>query len=265
MASRKKVSQSDPTKRPTINEPVTLETLNSSLLDKAADHRKKSGEIVEVSPNAIGGVIRDACGLRFDDTVTKDEWEQVGDILLRLDTSLQWYLGDWVAYADVIKYGKLAEFAEKYGRQVGTLSNYASVSRSIEISRRRENLTFGHHQAVMTLEPDEQDHFLDLAEQGSKDDATGEHRRWSVKELRQAVRDHLNRKELTDGSVTITYNLSAIFRSANLPNLKGLDRLAKKVNRGDTEAERDLRNQLAEIRAWTEQAEEALNRSTMGE
>jgi hypothetical protein len=33
----------------------------------------------------------------------------------------------------------------------------------VEMSRRRDNLPFGHHQVVSSLEPEQQDYYLDLA------------------------------------------------------------------------------------------------------
>jgi len=41
--------------------------------------------------------------------------------------------------------------------------NMVYVASRFEISRRRENLSWSHHEAVVSLDPDEQDHWLDQA------------------------------------------------------------------------------------------------------
>jgi len=46
-------------------------------------------------------------------------------------------------------YGQATEFAELLGKSAQTLWNWASVSKSIETSRRREVLSFGHHDTVV--------------------------------------------------------------------------------------------------------------------
>ena len=48
-------------------------------------------------------------------------------------------------------------------RAIGTLDNWASVARKIKFSRRRENLSFTHHQEIADLEPDEQADWLQWA------------------------------------------------------------------------------------------------------
>jgi hypothetical protein len=59
-----------------------------------------------------------------------------------------------------------------------TLANLKWVSASIEVSRRREKLSWTHHSEVAALPSGEQDEWLDLAEQNT----------WTVRELRQRIR-----------------------------------------------------------------------------
>lgn len=51
------------------------------------------------------------------------------------------------------------------GYSYGYLTNISWVARSIPLSRRREGLSFSHHQAVASLEPEFQDVWLNHAEQ----------------------------------------------------------------------------------------------------
>jgi hypothetical protein len=74
-----------------------------------------------------------------------------------------WWVGDWIRYGN-------AKFGERYvraakitGYDVQTLTNMVYVASRFEISRRRENLSWSHHETVAALEPDEQGHWLNRA------------------------------------------------------------------------------------------------------
>ena len=64
------------------------------------------------------------------------------------------------------RYGDRAKAAAKgiFGRSFGGLMNCGSVARAFETSRRREVLSFAHHQEVAALPPPEDDELLDTAE-----------------------------------------------------------------------------------------------------
>lgn len=63
--------------------------------------------------------------------------------------------------------------------EYSTLTKAKWVSSQIEICRRRQSLTHAHHSEVASLEPKEQDKWLDRAESEGL----------TVKELRQEIRD----------------------------------------------------------------------------
>lgn len=91
------------------------------------------------------------------------DWVAVGRRLGAVGRGCQWWIGDW------IRYGK-AKFGERYaqasrvtGYDTQTLMNMVYVSSRFEISRRREVLSWSHHETVAALEPEEQDRWLDLA------------------------------------------------------------------------------------------------------
>jgi hypothetical protein len=74
-----------------------------------------------------------------------------------------WWLGDWIRYGN-------AKFGEKYSRatkitryDAQTLMNMVYVASHFEFSRRRENLSWSHHETVASLALDEQDRWLDHA------------------------------------------------------------------------------------------------------
>jgi len=91
------------------------------------------------------------------------EWLAAGRRLGAIGRGCQWWIGDW------IRYGK-AKFGERYtqaskvtGYDNQTLMNMVYVASRFEISRRREDLSWSHHETVASLEPEEQDRWLDLA------------------------------------------------------------------------------------------------------
>lgn len=93
---------------------------------------------------------------------------------------MMWDAGDWLTRGKE-RYGDRYKIAaDLFGRALGTLRNAASVCGRIEGSRRHDNLSFDHHFTVAPLkDAKEQDRFLALAERND----------WSVKELREQIRE----------------------------------------------------------------------------
>jgi hypothetical protein len=64
-------------------------------------------------------------------------------------------------------YGKTYDTAvSETGLGYQTIANLKSVARKVDISRRRENLSFGHHAEVAALPAEQQQRLLDLADGG---------------------------------------------------------------------------------------------------
>lgn len=106
------------------------------------------------------------------------EWAEVGRRLGSVGRNIQWLLGDWIAYGN-------SRFGERYtraakitGYDTQTLMNMVYVATHFPASRRRENLSWSHHEALAALDPEEQDSWLDQADQ----------HRWSVSDLRSMLR-----------------------------------------------------------------------------
>jgi len=94
-----------------------------------------------------------------------------------MERSIQWWIGDWVAYGER-SYGETyTQAIEVTGQAYQTLNDVVWVARKFEFSRRRENLSWSHHREVAALEPPEQEGWLDLAERNE----------WSRNDLRRHV------------------------------------------------------------------------------
>lgn len=106
------------------------------------------------------------------------EWAEQGRRLGMIGRAAGWWIGDWLSYGN-------ARFGERYtrasritGYDVQTLMNIVYVASSVEVERRRGDLSFSHHAEVAALPPADQDRWLDRAR--------GDH--LSVRCLREEIR-----------------------------------------------------------------------------
>lgn len=106
------------------------------------------------------------------------EWAAAGRRIGAVGRCIQWLLGDWIAYGNA-KFGeRYARAAKITGYDTQTLMNMVYVASRFPISRRRENLSWSHHETLAALGSEEQDRWLDEALT----------HRWSVADLRMMVR-----------------------------------------------------------------------------
>ena len=140
-----------------------------------------------------GKVLTTKVGLHIPTALPFDEWELAGRRLSGILDSSCWWLGDWLVY------GK-DQYADRYQRGIAaaglryqTLRNYAWVARRFPFGRRRAALTFQHHAELASLPADEQDKWLDRAEQGN----------WTTKQLRNAIQLARQQAARAQGSAEI--------------------------------------------------------------
>jgi hypothetical protein len=152
------------------------------------------------------GIIVGAVRLALPADLDHARWCEIGADLRRLDRAVAWWVGDWWAFGEH-RYGARREITEDPGWQglaYQTCANAAAVCRAFEVSRRRETLSFSHHETVAALAPAEQDRLLDAADREG----------WSRQELRAAVRSTRrpvgrSLKSPTRRSVTVAMTKSA--------------------------------------------------------
>ena len=115
--------------------------------------------------------------LALEDNLSFENWQKLGEQLRLMEGSVMWWIGDWLNYGET-KYGETYQQAlDATDKSYQQLANAKLVSSKYEISRRRENLSFSHHQdALGASDPDA---VLAWAEENKA----------SVKELRHRVRD----------------------------------------------------------------------------
>lgn len=124
---------------------------------------KRGGELVAQPVLALPGKIS-ATGLALPESLTYDDWERCGEALQAAEGSISWWLGDWLNFGERKYAEKYSQALDPEAKNYGALRNAAWVSKQVELSRRRDKLSFAHHQDVAPLEPIEQDEWLSKAE-----------------------------------------------------------------------------------------------------
>ncbi|QMU80503.1 hypothetical protein GXW83_23510 [Streptacidiphilus sp. PB12-B1b] len=105
-------------------------------------------------------------------------WVRIGEQLLAVLDSSAWWAGDWLVFGSASYPQRYREAIRSTALDYQTLRNYAWVARKFAPHRRREELSFQHHQEVAALSAEQQDHWLDRSiEHG-----------WSKAELRRRLR-----------------------------------------------------------------------------
>ncbi len=140
------------------------------------------------------------------------QWAIAGRRLGVVGRCIQWLLGDWIAYGN-------SRFGERYSRasqitgyDPQTLMNMVYVASRFQLSRRREDLSWSHHETLAALDEKEQDSWLDQA-------AT---HRWSVADLRMMLRT--SRREAAIEAEEDDANVRAASPDPGLPDAGPDDR-----------------------------------------
>lgn len=151
--------------------------------------RSASRAALQTSPLLANGVVAlRRTGLAFSQMIPLREWELIGQQILAVADSSTWWVGDWLCYGEQAYQDRYREAVQMTSLNYQTLRNYAWVARRLELSRRRDSLSFGHHAEVAALDVPEQDYWLRKAEE----------LRWSRNQLRAEVRASLKQRRLGD-------------------------------------------------------------------
>ncbi|MFF3941616.1 LmbU family transcriptional regulator [Streptomyces phaeofaciens] len=117
-------------------------------------------------------------GLQIPTGMAYDEWERSGRQLAGVLDSSSWWLGDWLVYGKDHYTDRYQRGIRSVGLSYQTLRNYAWVARRFGHARRRPALSFQHHAELASMPVEEQNFWLDRAEE----------RQWTTKQLRGALR-----------------------------------------------------------------------------
>ncbi len=118
-------------------------------------------EIVKIGD---GNIQISSLGLQFNGDVPEQAIDELLQKFGTVTRGCMFILGDAINYAENKWGDKYEHWIAVTGLEYQTLRNAGWIARKIELSRRRDTLTFEHHKLVARLEPDEQTRWLDLAE-----------------------------------------------------------------------------------------------------
>lgn len=116
--------------------------------------------------------------LRLPQDLPLQVWLRIGDQLRVVANSCAWWAGDWLVYGQDAYPDRYRQAVATTSLDYQTLRNYAWVARKFQVSRRRDRLSFQHHQEVAALPEDQQELWLDRATEFG----------WSKTELRRQLR-----------------------------------------------------------------------------
>jgi len=119
------------------------------------------------------------------DSITLDEWKELGQSLKQVEGCVQFWIGDWARYGDKRGFtGKYTdpkvydELEEITGLEHQTLKNYKTIAENVPTSVRLPELSFSHHSEVAKLTTERQSAFLQRAVD----------EKLSVRDLREEIR-----------------------------------------------------------------------------
>lgn len=98
-----------------------------------------------------------------------EQWQECGAFLKKAKGAVHFWIGDWLNYGEKRWGEKYLEAIEATGYDYGTLRNDKWIAARVDLSRRRDKLTFDHHATIADLEPEEQDRLLTEAEEKKLD------------------------------------------------------------------------------------------------
>jgi len=122
----------------------------------------------------------DTCSWTPPANMTFQQWAEIGRKFQQIDTSINWWLGDWLNEGDK-RYGETyAQAIEVTGHKIDQLQECKRVSASVKSANRLALLSWTHHLRVASLSDEEQRLLLAAAVEHD----------WSSRELDEVVKSH---------------------------------------------------------------------------
>lgn len=117
--------------------------------------------------DTVPAVIEPLLSLDLPETLTFDDWTDIGRKLCSSARAMNWLIGDWLI-AGVERYGEKArtEANALFRSDVARFAPIVETCRRFPESQRHPRLTFGHHLAVVDLPSEQAERLLSEAEQG---------------------------------------------------------------------------------------------------
>ena len=158
----------------------------------------------------------------------------MGELLFQLDSSIQWWIGDWLNRVPQAWGATIEAVAERTGKETKTLYEYQQVSRKIKIAERSAKLSWSHHRTIVysVALPEQYSQWIEWAE-------NGQDRRHSVRNLKVAIEQALKAPadQPTFDSVTTRW----------ATEVARIELIQDAIQNGQKE---EARGQIRVLRAW---------------
>ena len=136
-------------------------------------------------------------GLKFNEKLSFEEWQEVGKQLQKIHGSIQWWIGDWLNFGER-KYGEMyTQAIEETGLDYSTLTTYKSVSGVFESCPRGQNLSWSAHRELASAPEGKR---VELLERANEEKMTSR----EVKEIVRVLKK-LPTPELPKGKYNVLY------------------------------------------------------------
>ncbi len=99
-------------------------------------------------------------GLALQPGIEFERWRKIGVQVGTLADASAWWIGDWLIFGQRAFPDRYRSAIEATGFSYQTLRNYAWVAGQFPVYRRRDNLSFGHHAEVASLDEEHQEIWL---------------------------------------------------------------------------------------------------------
>ena len=111
----------------------------------------------EIGSLGLQGAKVDGVSLTLNEDITWDRWEDIGGYLGLIARNNLWWIADWLA-AGERKWGEMyVQAIHVTGLSESRLQTIQSVGSRFQSCRRRQDLSFGHHEEVASLKFSEED------------------------------------------------------------------------------------------------------------
>lgn len=94
-------------------------------------------------------------GLQIEGRITQDEWWAFFDGVQKIESAIQFIIGDLASYGESTFAISYQDIAEKSGYKPETVENYAYVARNVPQHLRNNDLSFNHHYLIASLDNDD--------------------------------------------------------------------------------------------------------------
>lgn len=105
-------------------------------------------------------------GLTLPSTTTPEQFVALARTVSKAQTMLAWVRGDMIVFAETMWGEEGYQFLEEMDGSEMSKSQWGRVATRFPVGRRNERLSWSHHRAVVSLEPEEADRLLRAASAG---------------------------------------------------------------------------------------------------